>query len=190
ELVAAGRAVLIGTASVAASECAAAALAARAVELQVLNAKQDAAEAAVVAAAGQPRRVTIATSMAGRGTDIALADSVCAAGGLHVVLTAHYDSARVDRQLAGRGARQGDPGSFEVMVALEDVEFLDRLAAGLARLAGSGGDELRGPRRRLAGLALWLEQRARERRDRRARRALGHHERRQRDLLAIAGRED
>ncbi|MGE0484728.1 MAG: prepilin peptidase [Gammaproteobacteria bacterium] len=188
-LVATGRAVLVGTASVAASEQAAAALAGSAVTLQVLNAKQDAAEAAIVAAAGQPGRVTIATSMAGRGTDIALEPAVLAAGGLHVVLSTHYDSARVDRQLAGRGARQGDPGSFEVMVALEDVDFRQPLAALAARLAGRERGELGGLRRQLARFALWLEQRACERRDRRARHALGRHERQQRDLLAIAGRE-
>ena len=116
----AGRPVLVGTRSVAASEAVARVLAAGGVPHQVLNALQDAAEAAVVAAAGQPGVVTVATNMAGRGTDIELGHGVAEAGGLHVILTEFHESRRVDRQLIGRAARQGDPGSAQAIVSSND----------------------------------------------------------------------
>ena len=116
----AGRAVLVGTRSVLASETLSAALTACAVPHSVLNAKQDQEEAQIVAQAGAPGRITIATNMAGRGTDIKLQAGATDAGGLHVILTERHEAGRIDRQLAGRCARQGDPGSFEAMVALED----------------------------------------------------------------------
>lgn len=119
EMVQQGRAVLIGTASVAASESASTYLQQAGVAHQLLSAKQDKQEAEIVAQAGQPGRIMVATNMAGRGTDIKLAPAVNAAGGLHVILTEHYESVRVDRQLAGRCARQGDPGSFEMLLTLE-----------------------------------------------------------------------
>lgn len=115
-----GRPVLVGTRSILASERLAGLLADRGVEYQMLNAKQDGEEAAIVAGAGAPGRITIATNMAGRGTDIKLAPEVEALGGLHVILTEGHDNARVDRQLMGRCARQGDPGSWQEMVSLED----------------------------------------------------------------------
>ncbi len=115
-----GRAVLIGTKSVADSEIASEHLSRARIAHNVLSAKQDKQEADVVAQAGQPGRVTVATNMAGRGTDIKLHPAVERAGGLHVILTEHYESARVDRQLAGRCARQGDPGSFEMLLSMED----------------------------------------------------------------------
>jgi preprotein translocase subunit SecA len=116
--------VLIGTRSVASSEIASAALAARSVPHTLLSAKQDQAEAEVVAHAGEAGAVTIATNMAGRGTDIALGDGVAEKGGLHVILTERHEAGRIDRQLAGRAARQGDPGSFEAMLSLEDALLL------------------------------------------------------------------
>jgi preprotein translocase subunit SecA len=91
----------------------------------VLNARQDAEEAAIVSVAGQPGRVTIATSMAGRGTDIKLTAESRAAGGLHVIITEYHENARVDRQLEGRSARQGDPGSCEAIVSLDDALFIE-----------------------------------------------------------------
>ncbi len=115
-----GRPLLVGTRSVAASEIVAARLEARGIPHWVLNARQDAEEAAIVAAAGQPGRVTVATNMAGRGTDIALAEGVAGRGGLHVLATERHDAGRIDRQLFGRCARQGDPGSCEVVASLED----------------------------------------------------------------------
>lgn len=115
-----GRAVLIGTPSVAASEGLSELLRARGIAHQVLNARFDRAEAEIIARAGQPQQVTIATNMAGRGTDIALDASVAAAGGLHVIATEMHSSARIDRQLIGRCARQGDPGSCQFFLSLED----------------------------------------------------------------------
>lgn len=117
------RPVLIGTRTVAASEAVSAVLRERGIAHVVLNAKQDGEEAQIVAAAGEIGRVTVATNMAGRGTDIALAPGVVEAGGLHVILTEYHDSRRVDRQLLGRCARQGDPGSCESFVALDDELF-------------------------------------------------------------------
>jgi preprotein translocase subunit SecA len=117
------RAVLIGTRSVRASEEISAVLRARGIEHALLNAKQDKEEAQVVAVAGQPGRVTVATNMAGRGTDIRLAAQVTASGGLHVILTEYHESRRIDRQLFGRCARQGDPGSCEAIVSLDDEIF-------------------------------------------------------------------
>ena len=82
---------------------------------------QDRDEAEIVSRAGQPACITVATNMAGRGTDIHLSDDVRAAGGLHVIGTEFHESARIDRQLAGRSARQGDPGSFEQLASFEDL---------------------------------------------------------------------
>ena len=112
-LVGARRAVLIGTDSVAASRQVAALLARAGIEHRVLNADQSRHEADVVAAAGEAGRVTVATNMAGRGTDIRLGGDARARGGLHVLSLQLNPSRRLDRQLAGRCARQGDPGSFE-----------------------------------------------------------------------------
>ena len=123
-LSAAGRAVLIGTRSVDASDEVSRALSALGLPHALLNARQDAEEAAVIAEAGQPGRITVATNMAGRGTDILLHDAVRAAGGLHVILTEFHESSRVDRQLQGRAGRQGDPGSFESLVSLDDALFI------------------------------------------------------------------
>jgi preprotein translocase subunit SecA len=116
-----GRPVLIGTQSLQASENLSAIFIEQGVEHQVLNAKQDEQEADIVAQAGDKGRVTIATSMAGRGTDIKLANSVEVAGGLHVIITGLHDSSRIDRQLQGRCARQGDQGSYDVLLSLDDA---------------------------------------------------------------------
>jgi preprotein translocase subunit SecA len=114
------RPVLIGTRSVKASEEISAVLAERGIEHALLNAKQDQFEAEVIALAGQPSRVTVATNMAGRGTDIHLGPGVAERGGLHVILTEFHESRRIDRQFFGRCARQGDPGSCEAIVSLDD----------------------------------------------------------------------
>jgi len=94
----------------------------------VLNARQDADEAEIIAAAGLRGQVTVATNMAGRGTDIRLDDDVVALGGLHVIATERHESGRIDRQLFGRCGRQGDPGSFEAITSLED-ELIVRYAS-------------------------------------------------------------
>ncbi len=122
-----GRPILVGTASIAESEQLAGALAALGVPCAVLNAKNDDAEAALVAAAGAPSAVTISTNMAGRGTDIRLGgkdesrrEEVVARGGLYVIGTNRHASERIDRQLRGRAGRQGDPGGSRFFVSLED----------------------------------------------------------------------
>ncbi|WP_299437778.1 preprotein translocase subunit SecA [uncultured Aquimarina sp.] len=120
ELSRAGRPVLIGTTSVEISELLGRMLTIRKVPHNVLNAKLHKKEADIVAEAGNPGVVTIATNMAGRGTDIKLTDEVKAAGGLAIVGTERHDSRRVDRQLRGRAGRQGDPGSSNFYVSLED----------------------------------------------------------------------
>ena len=87
---------------------------------QILNARYHEQEAEIVAGAGEPGKVTIATNMAGRGTDIILEDDVRTAGGLHVLATEMHSSKRIDRQLVGRSARQGDPGSYQFFLSMED----------------------------------------------------------------------
>ena len=118
-----GRAVLIGTPSVEASDALGKALRAQEIECQILNALFHEVEAEIVAQAGQPGRITIATNMAGRGTDIHLHDDVRKNGGLHVIATEMHTNRRIDRQLVGRAARQGDPGSYQFWLSLDDELF-------------------------------------------------------------------
>jgi preprotein translocase subunit SecA len=120
QMLTAGRSVLIGTRSVERSEVLSKLLNDLQIEHSVLNARHLATEAEIIKHAGEPGRVTVATNMAGRGTDIILAESVKRNGGLHVILTEIHESPRIDRQFIGRCARQGDPGSFRVYVSLED----------------------------------------------------------------------
>ena len=138
----AGRPVLIGTTSVEVSELLSRMLKLRNIPHNVLNAKLHKKEAEIVAEAGKKGVVTIATNMAGRGTDIKLTDEVKEAGGLAIIGTERHDSRRVDRQLRGRSGRQGDPGSSKFFVSFEDnlmrlygmeraIKFLDRLGQGL-----------------------------------------------------------
>ncbi|MDJ0851271.1 MAG: prepilin peptidase [Myxococcota bacterium] len=181
-----GRPILIGTTSVAASEQLSERLTRAGLEHQVLNARQDAEEAAVVARAGRPGRITVATSMAGRGTDIPLAPGVSERGGLHVIATQRSEARRIDRQLFGRCGRQGGPGSYELILSLADEPVkLYHQAAILrwaSRLARSGVL----PRR----LGLWLTslpQRSEERRHARMRRELIALEEHLGDLLAFSG---
>ena len=117
---AAGRPVLVGTRSVAASEQLAALLDVAGLPYRLLNARQDQHEAEIVAQAGTPACITVATNMAGRGTDIKLAPGIAEAGGLHVIATELNDSGRIDRQLFGRCGRQGDRGSCEAILAVEE----------------------------------------------------------------------
>jgi preprotein translocase subunit SecA len=120
KLVAEGRPVLVGTTTVEISELLSRMLKMKGVNHQVLNAKYHQREAEIVADAGKPGAVTIATNMAGRGTDIKLGEGVKEAGGLAIIGTERHDSRRVDRQLRGRSGRQGDPGSTQFFVSLED----------------------------------------------------------------------
>ncbi|TMC63113.1 MAG: preprotein translocase subunit SecA [Chloroflexota bacterium] len=120
EVASGGRPVLVGTVSVEKSERLARLLEKRGVRHEVLNAKQHEREALIVANAGQPGAVTIATNMAGRGTDIVLGPGVADGGGLHIVGTERHESRRIDNQLRGRAGRQGDPGSSRFFLALDD----------------------------------------------------------------------
>ncbi|MGD9479344.1 prepilin peptidase [Shinella sp. G-2] len=128
-----GRAVLVGTRSVAASYAVSAALTAAGVAHRLLNAETDAEGAAIIAQAGQAGQVTVATNMAGRGVDIALAPEVVAAGGLHVICTERHDAGRIDRQLAGRAGRRGEPGSVSIRLSLEDP-LLEVIEAPMTRI--------------------------------------------------------
>jgi preprotein translocase subunit SecA len=158
EIQARGGAVLIGTDSVADSQALSRRLDAAGLAHVVLNARQDRHEAHVIATAGQPGRITVATSMAGRGTDIALSESVARSGGLHVMLCQANASRRIDRQFTGRAARRGEPGSCETLLSLESPPVLAHLPTWITRWTRRA-DEVR-PRWvgiALARLPLWLE---------------------------------
>lgn len=129
--------VLVGTSNVATSELVSEMLEEINLPHSVLNAKQDHDEAEIISQAGKCGRITVATNMAGRGTDIQIDDSAIELGGLRVILTEYHDAARIDRQLIGRCARQGDPGSYLVIASLEDTIIRDggsRLATVMARI--------------------------------------------------------
>jgi preprotein translocase subunit SecA len=139
-----GRPCLVGTTSVETSELLGRMLRQRNIDHSVLNAKQHAKEAQIVAEAGYAGKVTIATNMAGRGTDIKLSPEVKAAGGLAIIGTERHESRRVDRQLRGRAGRQGDPGSSQFFVSLEDELMRlfgsDRIAGLMDRFGHKEGD--------------------------------------------------
>ena len=144
KMVQAGRPVLVGTTSVEISEMLSKMLTMRKIEHNVLNAKLHQKEADIVARAGQKSIVTIATNMAGRGTDIKLSPEVKAAGGLAIIGTERHESRRVDRQLRGRAGRQGDPGSSVFFVSLEDdlmrLFSSDRIASVMDKLGFKEGE--------------------------------------------------
>jgi preprotein translocase subunit SecA len=140
----AGRPVLVGTTSVDISEKLSKMLDLRGIGHNVLNAKQHQREAEIVAEAGKPGRVTIATNMAGRGTDIKIGEEVKKAGGLAIIATERHDSRRVDRQLRGRAGRQGDPGTSQFYVSLEDnlmrMFQSDRIASVMDKMGHKDGE--------------------------------------------------
>ena len=152
-----GQPVLIGTRSISSSEALAARLQLRGVQTSVLNATRHLEEAQIIAAAGKRGQITIATNMAGRGTDIELAAGVSQLGGLHVIATERHESGRIDRQLFGRAGRQGDPGSAQAFISADD-ELLRRYAGpricGMLKTAAPGGG-LSGAR-----IARWAVKRA------------------------------
>lgn len=136
----------MGTTSVEVSELLSKALKLRKIDHNVLNAKLHKQEADVVAEAGQPGKITIATNMAGRGTDIKISDEVKEAGGLAIIGTERHDSRRVDRQLRGRSGRQGDVGSSQFFVSLEDSLMRlfgsERISKLMDRMGHKEGDVL------------------------------------------------
>ena len=186
ELVAVGRPVLIGTRSVEKSERLSSLLSQAGIEHQVLNARQDQREAEIIAQAGQARRVTVATNMAGRGTDIKLGPGVAELGGLHVIGTERHEAERIDRQLAGRAGRQGDPGSAQFFLSLED-QLLEGLGpvrqAKLAEIGRRGGSRPWNRFRRLFRIA----QRRLERKHYRQRLDLMNYDRQRQEMLQDLG---
>lgn len=179
-----GRAILVGTRSVEVSERLATLLEAQGIPFRLLNARQDKEEAQTVAEAGLPGRVTVATNMAGRGTDIKLATATRAAGGLHVIATEMHEAQRIDRQLYGRCGRQGDPGSAEVHVSLDD-ELVRRYAAPLKDLGQPlAGGEI------ASQLMLRLAQRRAERAHALMRREVLEMDDYMGDVLAFAGKSE
>ncbi len=186
ELYESGSAVLIGTRSVEASESLSARFHAEGIAHAVLNARKDAEEAEIVAQAGQAGRITIATNMAGRGTDIKPAEEVIEKGGLHVILTEFHESARVDRQLFGRSARQGQPGKVEALVSLEDdlfVRYAPLLLGIVKRFSGPDGV----PRQQLLNLLVGYSQMMAERHNAGIRVATVKQDRKLQSLLAFSG---
>lgn len=178
-----GRPVLIGVRSVTASEAVSAALTDAGLEHELLNAENDRQEAEIIAAAGQKGRVTVATNMAGRGVDIRLGPGVAGQGGLHVILSERHDAGRIDRQLEGRCARAGDPGSTERILSRDDA-LLDLATPWMVALLRYL------PGRVAYRLSLSLFDRAQRRAERshfRARAALLKQDRKLGGLLAFSG---
>jgi len=185
-----GRPVLVGTRSVRASEQVSALLTQIGLPHQVLNARQDMDEAAIVAAAGARGRVTIATNMAGRGTDIKLGEGVEPIGGLHVILTERHEARRIDRQLFGRCGRQGDRGSVEEVLSLEDELAVAHLKPVLRRLGQFVTSRNSAFGHAAGHVLLRLAQRRAERMYSRVRRSLVKADRHIGTMLAFAGRPE
>ncbi len=182
-----GRPVLVGTGTVEDSELLSRLLKRVKLEHQVLNAHQDEKEAEIVACAGETGRITVATNMAGRGTDIKLGPGVKELGGLHVISSERHIARRIDRQLAGRCARQGDPGSYESILSLEDelvgMYFSDRVK----QLLSAIGRKNRPVPRWVSSLLISLPQRMLERYHRRVRCELLKVDEQRGKLLAFTG---
>jgi preprotein translocase subunit SecA len=182
-----GRPVLIGTRSVAASEYLSALLTEHDIAHSVINARQDEDEALIVEQAGNTGRVTVATNMAGRGTDIKLEAGVSEKGGLHVILSEFHESPRIDRQLYGRAGRQGDKGSYESIVSLDD-ELFTLFSGSMIRMIiakSNFGNVIIG---RKAKLLRQLVQRSSERHYSRIRRQTVIEDQKLSRMLAFAGR--
>jgi preprotein translocase subunit SecA len=179
------RPVLIGTKSVATSEHLSKLLTNADLPHQVLNARQDQEEAQIIAQAGQPGRISVATNMAGRGTDIRLAPGIIESGGLHVLATERHEARRIDRQLFGRGGRQGDPGSYQTIVSLEDEFISGFYGMGLVRLFGNRKKPLP---HWFGKLIVAVAQASAERYHSRLRRELLKQDDNLSDMLAFSGR--
>ena len=184
ELHGAGRPVLVGTRSVADSEHLSRLLDEAGVFHRILNARQNQAEAEIVAQAGHARRVTVATNMAGRGTDIKLSKDVAEAGGLCVIASERHDARRIDRQLFGRCGRQGDPGECQAIVSLDDDLVRGVFGRLLDPIRTADGKVPPWLGRALFGWA----QRMMQRRQSEIRRRLLYSDDNLQDLLAFSGR--
>jgi preprotein translocase subunit SecA len=182
-----GRPVLVGTGSVEDSEYLSRLLKRVKLEHQVLNAHQDEMEAEIVACAGEKGRITVATNMAGRGTDIKLGPGVKELGGLHVISTERNIARRIDRQLAGRCGRQGDPGSCEAIFSLEDELVGLYFSDGVKNLLSAIGRKSRPVPRWVSSVLIALPQRMLERYHRRVRRELLKVDDQRGKLLAFTG---
>jgi len=183
-----GRPVLVGTRSVGASETLSSRLTSSGLVHHVLNARQDQKEAEIISHAGQPGRITVATNMAGRGTDIRLAPGMADLGGLHVLATERHDARRIDRQLFGRGGRQGDPGSYQVILCLEDELLKDFYGPWLRQYLARLGEPGKPVPTWIAVPLIAFAQTAAERRLGRARRDLLKLDESLGDMLAFSGR--
>ncbi|MDJ0834700.1 MAG: prepilin peptidase [Gammaproteobacteria bacterium] len=188
ELYAQQRPVLIGTCSVAESEQVSAWMQQHDIPHQVLNAKQDQHEADIIARAGQPGAITVATNMAGRGTDIALGEGIADKGGLHVLALSRNESRRVDRQLYGRCARQGEPGSAEAMLSLEDPALEQFYSSAMLRLMAKFATGKRAMWSWLSRPLLRLPQHHHEKEQHRSRRLLMKEDKKLQRILAFSGR--
>lgn len=185
-----GRPVLVGTRSVESSEHLSGLLAAAGLKHQMLTARQDGDEATVVARAGERGRITVATNMAGRGTDIRLGDGVRSLGGLHVIASERHEAGRIDRQLFGRCGRQGDAGSYEAIVSLED-ELIERYCPrALARLGAMSSHRGRPLPHRLGRFINGVAQRRAERHHARIRRQLLKADEQLDTMLGFSGRSE
>jgi preprotein translocase subunit SecA len=182
------RPVLIGTRSIDKSELLSKLLTEAGIAHQVLNAYEVAKEADIVAEAGQADHVTVATNMAGRGTDIKLSPGVHELGGLHVICTELHDAARIDRQLAGRCGRQGDPGTVRQYLSLDDDILLSGLGPTKAEKLKQLGEQNGGEMPNLAGLFRRAQRRV-ERRHFRDRTVLLHHERQRSKIQREMGQD-
>jgi preprotein translocase subunit SecA len=184
------RPVLVGTRSVAASEHLSKMLTQNFLQHRVLNARQDEEEAQIIAQAGQPGRITVATNMAGRGTDIKLAQGVEEGGGLHVLATERHEARRIDRQLFGRAGRQGDAGSHQTILCLEDELVTDVFGERPARLAKRLLKLNSRVPRIFSRPLIWLAQQSAERHNSSSRRELLRMDDRMGDLLAFTGKSE
>ena len=188
ELFEKGRPVLIGTGSVAESETVSAWLQQAGYPHRVLNAKQDKQEAEIIAKAGQQKAIMVATNMAGRGTDIALGLGVGELGGLHVIALTSNESRRIDRQLYGRCARQGDPGSVEAILSLQDPALQQFYSAAMLKVFSILCPATKPIPDFVGKLILRLPQAIKEKRQRRLRKQVADYDKQLARLLAFSGK--
>jgi len=183
-----GRPILIGTCTVEESEQVSQWLQQVEIEHRVLNAKQDQDESEIIAQAGQPQAITVATNMAGRGTDIALGDGVAELGGLHVIALSRNASGRIDRQLYGRCARQGDPGSAEAILSLQDPALEQFYSSAMLKLLTKFCPGSKPIPNFISKLILRIPQHRNEKEQSQIRKMLMKQDRQLRRVLAFSGK--